>query len=35
MKYKTSNENDREDSTAADVSDYYVLENYLSDYGAI
>ena len=23
------------DSTAADVSDYYVLENYLSDYGAI
>ena len=22
-------------STAADVSDYYVLENYLSDYGAI
>ena len=24
-----------EDSTAADVSDYYVLENYLSDMGAI
>ena len=23
------------DSTAADVSDYYVLENYLSDMGAI
>ena len=23
------------DRTAADVSDYYVLENYLSDYGAI
>ena len=23
------------DSTEADVSDYYVLENYLSDYGAI
>ena len=23
------------DSTAADESDYYVLENYLSDYGAI
>ena len=23
------------DSNAADVSDYYVLENYLSDYGAI
>ena len=23
------------DSTTADVSDYYVLENYLSDYGAI